>query len=80
MYICKDCDRIFQYPRLWTETHGLDSPPFEKWRGCPYCGGVYQEAVVCELCGKYIVGKYIKTKDDQFVCQECYTEFSTDIL
>lgn len=44
MYKCCDCGNIFEYPTEWYETHGLDTPPYEHWSGCPRCCGSYEEA------------------------------------
>lgn len=41
MYVCLDCQKTFETPKYWMDKHGLDSPPYETWRGCPYCGGTY---------------------------------------
>lgn len=42
-YQCLDCGRKFSEPEKYQETHGLDSPPYEEWYGCPYCAGAYKE-------------------------------------
>lgn len=42
MYHCIDCDRDFDEPKEYEERHGLDTPPYEKFNGCPYCGGAYE--------------------------------------
>lgn len=71
MYICLDCENIFEAPRLYTEPHGLDYGR-EKWRGCPVCAGAYVKAQQCDICGEYIKGDYIKTSDCQIICDMCY--------
>lgn len=76
MYICLDCGCIFENPRKYTETHGLDSPPYEEWNGCPYCGGFYTETYRCDLCGKYIEDEYITTDRGDIICDNCYTVHS----
>lgn len=40
-YTCLDCGKTFDDPKRWEERHGLDSPPYEDFSGCPYCGGAY---------------------------------------
>ena len=60
MYICLDCGCIFENPRKYVETHGLDSPPYEEWSGCPSCGGVYTEARKCDGCEKWIDGEFVE--------------------
>ena len=71
MLICLDCQRTFQEPRRYTESHGLDSGPFEVTYGCPYCGGAYAEALLCTSCDEYITGDYIKTADGGRYCERC---------
>ena len=40
---CTECGLKFDTPKIYTETHGLDFPPYEEYSGCPYCGGYYEE-------------------------------------
>ena len=74
MFVCLDCGRIFESPRHYVDSHGLDAGPFEEWYGCPSCGGAYTEAYECDGCGKWITGEYIKTKNDERFCENCYTQ------
>lgn len=78
MYVCKDCGRIFEDAKHYTDTHGLDSPPYEGWSGCPSCGGDYGVGYTCDGCGEYIVGTYIKLQDGQRLCDNCYNQCDTD--
>lgn len=43
LYRCLDCGYIFEEPVVWQESHGLDTPPYEEWSGCPRCRGGYEE-------------------------------------
>lgn len=72
MYICLDCENIFDTPKCYTETHGLNSPPYEIWNGCPKCAGAYVETMCCDQCDNWITGEYIKLKDGAVVCDQCY--------
>ena len=73
MYMCLDCYGLFEEPAEFTETHGLDSPPYETWHGCPGCAGGYVETVCCDECGEWIVGEYVKLKSTGMViCENCY--------
>lgn len=36
-FFCRDCNRYFDNPKFYEETHGLDSPPYERISICPYC-------------------------------------------
>lgn len=78
MLVCKDCGQLFDKPQEWEEHHGLSSPPYEKFSGCPFCSGTYAEAKQCDGCGEYIIGKYIRTVDNTFYCEDCFSEFDTD--
>jgi len=48
MYICYDCDKRFDNPIKFTETHGLDTPRYETYEGCSFCGGMFEEYVATE--------------------------------
>ena len=72
MLICLDCGWIFEEPNQWVEKHNLDSPPYEKFSGCPMCDGAYTEAIECDICGKYIVETYVEVSDGQLICERCY--------
>ena len=72
MYICLDCGCIFENPRKYVETHGLDLPPYEEWNGCPWCGGAYAETFKCDLCNDWINGQYIEIKNGYKYCEECF--------
>lgn len=76
MYICLDCLNVFESPIYYTETHGLDSPPYEHWEGCPNCAGAYVEAKECSKCNEYITTDYIELKDGDCVCEDCYANKS----
>ena len=67
MYRCLECGALFdEYEKAeWYETHGLDTPPYERMTGCPKCKGSYEEAKSCKLCGSYDL-----ENDDKY-CQEC---------
>lgn len=38
MFKCNDCGAEFEEPRIYYETHGFSSPPFEERAECPNCG------------------------------------------
>lgn len=78
MYKCKNCGGVFEEPKFYTETHGLDSPPYENWTGCPSCSGAYKGAIQCDQCGEYIVGEYIKINSGVCICENCYSVEDTD--
>lgn len=73
MFICMDCDALFVVPKKYVEDHGLDSPPYEEYHGCPSCGsGCFINAIECDACGKYITDYYVETFDKNFYCADCY--------
>lgn len=74
-YQCHECDRSFEEPDIITETHGLDTPPYEKIGVCPYCKGYFEEMTQCRICDQYF------TEDELSggVCDECIYEHSIDI-
>lgn len=74
-YQCHECDRRFEEPDFITETHGLDTPPYEKIAVCPYCKGYFEEMHECKICGEYF------TEDEltSGVCDDCIYEHDTDI-
>ena len=74
LFVCFECGSIFSEPLYWEETHGLDSPPYEQWSGCPYCKGDYIEAFKCDCCEEWITDSYIKTDDDKRYCENCFTK------
>lgn len=81
MYICLECDALFEEPAAYSESHGLDSPPYETWNGCPECGsGAFAETELCSYCGKYITGDYIILPDGDYVCDGCYMTGSIEDL
>ena len=74
-YVCIECGEVFEHPKRYIESHGLDAPPYEDFYLCPCCGGDYVVARKCDVCGDYIVGKYIKLESGERICDECYTTY-----
>ena len=72
MLICLDCGCVFDEPKHWIETHGLGSPPYEEWDGCPSCGGAYAETYQCDGCNDWLCGTYAETKNGNKYCENCY--------
>ena len=72
MYRCTECGHLFEEGEqaTWEETHGLDSPPYEKWSGCPICKGDYEEVYQCEQCGDW------HSEDELYDgwCEKCLRE------
>ena len=74
-YICLDCNETFNVPKRYVETYGLDTPPYDKYYACPFCGGAYAEAYECDECGHWIAGEYIKTASGRRICENCYDAY-----
>lgn len=72
MFICLDCGCVFDEPKHWIETHGLDSPPYEEWDGCPSCGGAYAETYKCDGCNDWLCGTYVEVENGNKYCENCY--------
>lgn len=55
MYKCENCGHLFEEGEqaVWEERHGLDTPPYEKWDGCPICKGGYEEVHQCQECNEW---------------------------
>ena len=72
MYRCENCGHLFEEGKqaVWEETHGLDTPPYEKWSGCPICKGDYEEVHQCKECGDW------HTEDELYEgwCEKCLRE------
>ena len=72
MYRCCECGNLFEEGEqaVWEERHGLDSPPYETWSGCPVCKGDYEEVHQCKECGDW------HSEDELYDgwCEKCLRE------
>lgn len=71
MYRCTDCERLFEYSEVVFEGHGLDTPPYERRRRCPFChSGSFVEIKEkrCRFCGAKMHG------EGDFCSKACRTE------
>lgn len=75
MWICYDCEAIFESPGRYTEKYGLDTPPYYEYCACPKCGGAFTETYQCDDCGEWITGPYIKLNSGERICEKCYTTY-----
>ena len=74
MYYCDSCGACFETPKIITERHGLDSPPYEEFPACPNCGDtMFIKMVQCDCCLEYTPFKYVKTADNRIYCEDCFT-------
>ena len=72
MYICKDCNFVFDQPTTYKEdrTPGgtFEGGSFiESFSGCPKCSGAYDEAMLCPRCEDV----YISTESSDPFCDAC---------
>lgn len=73
MFICNECGEVFEEPRRWEEHHPYGMTyATEYWSECPRCGGGYEEARQCTICGEYVA----QTMDG--MCDECYEEINEE--
>ncbi len=72
MFVCAECGHLFVEPIWWTEDHGLDGPPYERFYGSPCCHSNYAKAKECSCCGEYIRDRYLKTDDGKRYCDSCF--------
>ena len=80
MFVCIECGRIFNEDEVvvWEERHGLDTPPYEPWSGCPSCKGDYVEAYLCDGCDEWITGQYVKLSNGERFCENCFCIMEID--
>lgn len=73
MFVCYECNEIFDELKHWEEKHGLDHGPYEIFAGCPYCGGAFTKTYQCDYCGEWInTNKYVEIGDERY-CWDCVT-------
>ena len=71
MFVCPECGAVFYASKHYVETHGLSTPPYEHWDGCPICASrFYTQTYECAACGKYIVDDYFKIDEERY-CKNC---------
>lgn len=68
MYKCTCCGEDFLEPKITQDTvpYGSGFVKGIAQECCPFCGGDFEEAKICELCGD----SYIDSKHDG-VCDSC---------
>lgn len=72
MYRCENCGHLFEEGEqaVWEERHGLDTPPYERWDGCPLCCGGYEEVHQCRGCDEW----YTDEELYDGWCEKCLRE------
>lgn len=70
MYICEECESVFEEPKIIEEHHpyGMGYAT-EEWAVCPHCESTdYTEAKRCKRCGEYFA------ELDDGLCDICYDD------
>lgn len=65
MYVCLNCENLFEEPATWIEPHG------EKYVGCPKCGSDFTETFRCDDCNNFLTDEYIETDSGKRYCPNC---------
>lgn len=74
MNVCLECGRLFDDEdiNISFESHGLDSPPYERIESCPYCNGNFIETMRCHYCGNWLIDSFFELPDYTASCSECF--------
>lgn len=80
MLHCNDCNNIFDKPQyIWEKNEFWGAVTSDKIEVCPICKSDNIELTdhlpKCECCNDICVGKYIKTDDGNYYCENCYLEY-----
>lgn len=70
MLICCECGKLFEEPRFIHGVYDCEKSQSE----CPFCGGTYEEAEQCNVCGEF------KNPENMVVhncCEDCYQKENT---
>lgn len=81
MFRCESCGNLFEEGEqaTWEETHGLDSPPYEKFSGCPLCKGDYEEAYLCKVCDGWVVESELQDGCCEACVEALVSEYRYDV-
>ena len=68
MYICNNCEAVFETPAVHEEQHPYGMTyATEYWSVCPHCGDTdFDEAKKCDRCGEYVA------ELEEGLCDCCY--------
>ena len=68
MYICNNCEAVFETPDVHEEHHPYgDTRVTEHWYVCPHCKDTdFAEAQKCGMCGEYFADL------DEDLCDCCH--------
>lgn len=76
MFKCLECSHLFEVgeEKAIRETHGFTDGTGEIFKVCPVCGGDFEEAVRCSICGEY----HFEDDLQGGVCADCLTDVTLD--
>lgn len=72
MFKCYDCEATFSEPRIYTEKMGehFGVPAYASFSCCPECGGNFDEATQCKICGEW----FFEDELIEELCEICLDE------
>lgn len=76
MYKCDTCGEVMEELGSYREYHDeLDECPYEEMTDwdCVFCGGTFQGAKECPVCGEF----YLEDESKHNWCQSCLDEYKT---
>ena len=72
MFKCYDCEATFFGPKNVSERVGEyhGEPAYTSYACCPECGGNFDEAIQCKICGEW----FFEDELDDGICEMCIDE------
>lgn len=73
MYICLDCDKVFEEPKVHYDHHPYGMTyATEEWWSCPYCGESNIDIMVeCSRCGEPLAKDSANVGEDLMPLCDC---------
>lgn len=83
MYLCLDCDNVFDEDEVVVKENRIDGYFDFCWEECPNCeGGNFVEAVQCDYCGEWFPkddAENMGMEETDLMCKKCFVaEFGED--
>lgn len=81
MYICAECEKLFDEPITVRDGYNSVDPPNERLIDVsPCCEAYFVEAKECIVCEEGIDCDYIELSNGEFVCENCYSIHNVEDL
>lgn len=74
MLKCLECFCLFEEQDAKFEEERIDGVVYRTYGHCPKCGGDFEEAVRCSICGEY----HFEDDLQGGVCADCLTDVTLD--